>query len=110
MINYYHITTFVVLLTAVKVADKAQSGARHLPDQGAAASREGRLARQRSRGLRRDVRLRPSQRGVQSHLRAELTQLTEEGVIAPLWGGRSRPQDPEAAMIHYFSLSISFSY
>jgi hypothetical protein len=32
MANYYHITTFVVLLAGAEAADKAQSGARHLPD------------------------------------------------------------------------------
>jgi hypothetical protein len=55
MANYYLITTFVVLLTGVKSIDKAQSGAGHLPEQGAATSREDRLACQRSGGLGRDV-------------------------------------------------------
>jgi hypothetical protein len=41
MTNCYLITTFVILLAGAEVADKAQLGARHLPDQGAAASREG---------------------------------------------------------------------
>jgi hypothetical protein len=49
-------------------------------------------------------------RGVQSHLRAELTELTEQAIDALLWGGRSRLQDLEAGTIHSFSLSISFSY
>jgi hypothetical protein len=35
------VTTFVVLLAGAEAADKAISGARYLPDQGAAASREG---------------------------------------------------------------------
>jgi hypothetical protein len=38
---FYHVTIFVVLLKGAEAADKAISGARHLPDQGAAASREG---------------------------------------------------------------------
>jgi hypothetical protein len=41
MTNFYLITTFVVLLTGAEAADKATSGTRHLPDQGAIASREG---------------------------------------------------------------------
>jgi hypothetical protein len=35
MINFYLITTFVVQLTGAEVTDKATSGTRHLPDQGA---------------------------------------------------------------------------
>jgi hypothetical protein len=46
-----------MLLVGAKAADKAQSGARHLPDQGAVASREGRLACQRFGGLGCDVRV-----------------------------------------------------
>jgi hypothetical protein len=53
--NYYLITIFVVLLTGAKAVNKDQSGAQHLPDQGAEGSREGQLARQRSRSLGRDV-------------------------------------------------------
>jgi hypothetical protein len=49
MTNCYLITTFIVLLVGAEAANKAQSGARHLPDQGAAASREGRLAHQNIR-------------------------------------------------------------
>jgi hypothetical protein len=49
-------------------------------------------------------------RGVQSHIRDKLAQLIEQGVGAPLRGGRSCPQDPEAGTIHSFSLSIGFSY
>jgi hypothetical protein len=41
MMNFYFITIFVVLLTDAEAADKATSSARHLPDQGAAASKEG---------------------------------------------------------------------
>jgi hypothetical protein len=41
MTNFYLITIFVVLLTGAEAADKATLGARHLPDHGAAASREG---------------------------------------------------------------------
>jgi hypothetical protein len=37
MTNYYLITTFVVLVTDAEETDKAQSGTRHLLDQGAAA-------------------------------------------------------------------------
>jgi hypothetical protein len=62
---------------------KTQPVARHLPEQGAVASREGRLARQRSGGLGRDVRV--------------------VGVGAPLWGGQSRLQ-------HSFFHFIIFSY
>jgi hypothetical protein len=46
--------------------------------------------------------------GVQSHLRVEPTEPTQQAVGAPLWGGRSHPQDPEACTIHSFSLSVSF--
>jgi hypothetical protein len=41
MIDFYLITAFVVLLVGAEAVDKATSGARHLPDQGVAASREG---------------------------------------------------------------------
>jgi hypothetical protein len=41
MTIFYLITTFVVLLAGVEVADKATSGVRHLPNQGAAALRKG---------------------------------------------------------------------
>jgi hypothetical protein len=41
MIIFYLVTTFVVLLAGAEAADKAILGAQHLPDQGAAASREG---------------------------------------------------------------------
>jgi hypothetical protein len=41
MTNFYLITTLVVVLAGGEAADKATSGAQHLPDQGAAASREG---------------------------------------------------------------------
>jgi hypothetical protein len=81
---------------------KTQPVARHLPEQGAVASREGRLARQRSGGLGRDVRV-VGVRGVQSPLKAEPTQPTEQGVGAPLWGGQSRLQ-------HSFFHFIIFSY
>jgi hypothetical protein len=43
MTNYYLITIYVVLLAGAKIADKAQPVARHLPDQGASALREGQL-------------------------------------------------------------------
>jgi hypothetical protein len=65
------------------------------------------LAGQRSRGLGRDVRV-VVVPGVQSHLRVEPAQPTEQEVSAPLQGGRSRPQDPEAGTIQYFSLLINF--
>jgi hypothetical protein len=109
MINYYLITIFVVLLVGAEEVNKAESGAQHLLDEGTAPSKEGRLAHQRSGGLGRDVRV-VGIHGVQSHLRAEPAQLSKQGVGAPLRGGRSCPQDPEAGMIHYFSLSVSFSY
>jgi hypothetical protein len=41
MTDFYLITAFVVLLVGAEAVDKATSGARHLPDQGVAASREG---------------------------------------------------------------------
>jgi hypothetical protein len=41
MIIFYLITIFVVLLTSVEAANKAISGTQHLPDQGAATSKEG---------------------------------------------------------------------
>jgi hypothetical protein len=46
--------------------------------------------------------------GVKSHLRAESAQPIEQGIGAPLRGGRSRPQDLEASTIHSFSLFVSF--
>jgi hypothetical protein len=57
MTIFYLITAFIVLLAGAEVVDKAISGARYLPDQGAAASRKGWLAGQRSGGLGRDVRV-----------------------------------------------------
>jgi hypothetical protein len=90
MIIFYLITTFVVLLASAEAADKAISGAWHLPDQGAIASREGWLGGQRSRGLGRDVRVVDVQ-GVQSHLIAEPVEPTEQAVGAPLRGGWSCP-------------------
>jgi hypothetical protein len=39
--NFYLITTFVVLLAGDEALDKVTSGTKHLPDQGAATSREG---------------------------------------------------------------------
>jgi hypothetical protein len=86
MTNYYLITTFVVLLTVTEAANKTKPDTRHLPDQGAATLSKGQLAHQTSRSLGRDVRV-MDVRGVQSHLRAEPAQLTEQGVSAPLWGG-----------------------
>jgi hypothetical protein len=41
MTNFYLITIFFVLLTGVETADKATSSAQHLPNQGAAAQRDG---------------------------------------------------------------------
>jgi hypothetical protein len=49
-------------------------------------------------------------RGVQSHLRAEPAQLTEQGVGAPLRGRQSHLQEPEAGMIHSFSLFVCFPF
>jgi hypothetical protein len=40
MINFYLITSFVVLLASAEATDKATSGTQHLPDQGASISRE----------------------------------------------------------------------
>jgi hypothetical protein len=48
--------------------------------------------------------------GVQSHLRAESAEPTEQAVSAPLWGGRSDLQDLEGGMIQSFSILVSFSY
>jgi hypothetical protein len=86
MTIFYIVTTFVVLHEGAEVADK-----------GAVASREGWLAIQRSVGLGHDVRV-VDVRGVQSHLSAELLEPIEPAVGAPLRGGRSRLQDPEAGM------------
>jgi hypothetical protein len=63
------------------------------------------LARQRSGGLGRDVRV-VDIHGLQSHLRAEQAELTGQAVGAALQGGRSRSQDPEAGTIHSFSLFV----
>jgi hypothetical protein len=41
MINFYLITKFIVLLVGDEAADNATSSTKHLPDQGAATSREG---------------------------------------------------------------------
>jgi hypothetical protein len=41
MTNFYLIKKFVVLLAGDEAADKATSGTKHLPNQGAEASREG---------------------------------------------------------------------
>jgi hypothetical protein len=90
MENYYLITTFVVLLAGVEATNKAQPGAGHLPDQGAAASREGRLAHQRSIGQGCDVRV-VGIHEVQNPLRAELAQPMEQGTSARLQGRRARP-------------------
>jgi hypothetical protein len=109
MTNYYLITTFVVLLVGAEAADKAQSHVQHLPNQGVAASMEGRLAHQRSKGLGHDMRVVGIHR-VQSHLRVKPAQPMKQGIGAPLRGGRSRPQDLEASTIHSFSLYICFSY
>jgi hypothetical protein len=84
MTTYYLTTPFIVLLAGAEVADKAQSGAQHLPDQGVVASSEGWLADQRSRGLGRDVQV-VDVCVVQSHLKAELAEPTEQVVDAPLW-------------------------
>jgi hypothetical protein len=91
--NNYLIITFVVLLVGAEAAGKAQPVAQHLPDHVAAHSREDQLAHQRSGVLGCDVRV-VGVRGVHSHHRAELAQPTEQGGGAPLWGGRSCPQDP----------------
>jgi hypothetical protein len=87
---FYLLTTIVVLLAGDDVADKAKLDTTHLPDQGAAPSREGCLAGQRSRGLGCDVRVVVIP-GVQSHLRTELAEPIEKAVGAPLRGGRSCP-------------------
>jgi hypothetical protein len=65
------------------------------------------LAHQRSKGLGHDVRV-VGIRGIQSYLRVEPAEPIEQGVSAPLRGGWSRPQDPEADTIHSFSLFVSF--
>jgi hypothetical protein len=109
MPNYYVITIFVVLLAGGEATDKAQLGSRHLPGHGAAASGEGQLAHQRSRGMVCDVRVMGIHR-VQSPLRAKSAQPMEQGVGAPLWGRQSRLQDPETGIIHSFSLFVNFSY
>jgi hypothetical protein len=80
---------WLVLLACAEAADKAQSGARHLPNQGVATLREGRLARQRSGDLACDM-LVVGIHGVQSPLGAELAQSTEQGFGAPLRCGHVR--------------------
>jgi hypothetical protein len=65
------------------------------------------LAHQRSGGLGHDVRV-VGVCGVQNHLKAEPAQPTEQGVGAPLRGGQSHPQKPEAGTIQSFSLSVGF--
>jgi hypothetical protein len=67
LIKKYFLTTIVVLLTGDEAVNKTTSDARHLPDQGAAALREGCLADQRPGGLGRDVQV-VVVPGVQSHL------------------------------------------
>jgi hypothetical protein len=104
---FYLVTAFVVLLTGAEAADKTISGARHLPDQGAVASRKGWLAGQRSEGLGRDVWVVDIQ-GVQSHLSAEQAEPIEQVIGAPLRGGQSRPQDPEAGTILFLSFHKFF--
>jgi hypothetical protein len=99
--------TIVVLLTGDEATNEATSDARHLSDQGVAPSREGCLDGQRSGGLGCDVRVVVVPR-VQSHLRAELAEPTEQEVGAPLQGGRSCSQDLEAGMIQSFSFLVSF--
>jgi hypothetical protein len=80
---FYLLTTIVVLLTGDEATDKAKLDATHLPNQGAAPSREGCLAGQRSGGLGCDVRV-VVVPGVQSHLRIELVEPTEKVIGAPL--------------------------
>jgi hypothetical protein len=41
MTNFYLITKFVLLLASDEAVNKGTSGTKHLPDQGATASREG---------------------------------------------------------------------
>jgi hypothetical protein len=48
--------------------------------------------------------------GVQSHLRAEPAQPTEQGVSAPLRSGRSCPQDLEAGMMQKKSSGVQPHY
>jgi hypothetical protein len=95
---FYLLAIIVVLLSGDEAADKAKLDAKHLPDQGAAPSKEGCLVGQRSGGLGHDVRV-VIIPGVQSHLRVEPVEPTEKVVSAPLWSGWSRLQDPEAGMI-----------
>jgi hypothetical protein len=59
--------------------------------------------------LGRDVRV-VDIRGVEKHLIAELAEPIEKAIGAPLQGGQSHPQDPEAGMVHFFSLFMSFLY
>jgi hypothetical protein len=107
MKKIYLLAIIVVLLSGDEAADKAKLDAKHLPDQGAAPSKEGCLVGQRSGGLGHDVRV-VIIPGVQSHLRVEPVEPTEKVVSAPLWSGWSRLQDPEAGMIQSFYLLVSF--
>jgi hypothetical protein len=106
---FYLQTTIVVLLAGDEAVDKAKSDATHLPDQGAASSREDCLVGQRFGDLGHDVRVVVVPR-VQSHLRTEPTEPTEKAVGAPLRGGRPRPQDPEAGTVQSLYILVSFSY
>jgi hypothetical protein len=78
---FYLLTTIVVLLAGDEAA------ATHLPNQGAAPSRECCLASQRSGGLGHDVRV-VVVPGVQSHLKTEPAEPAKKGG-APLRGGWS---------------------
>jgi hypothetical protein len=106
---FYLLTTVVVLLTGDEAANKAKSDATHLPDQGAASSREGCLTGQRFEGLGCDVRV-VVVPGVQSRLRIELAEPIEKAIDATLHSRQSHPQDPDAGTIQSFCLLISFSY
>jgi pectate lyase len=105
MTIFYLVTIFVVLLTSAEETDKATTSAWHQPDQGVATSREGWLAGQRSGGLGHDVQV-VDIRGVQSHLSAKPIEPTEQAIGAPLWGGQSHPQDPEAGTILFLSFHM----
>jgi hypothetical protein len=98
---FYLLTTIVVLLTGDEATNKAKLDTTHLPDPGAAPSKEGCLAGQRSGGLGCNVRVMVVL-GVQSHLRTELVEPIEKAVGAPLRGGQSHLQDPEAGTITLF--------
>jgi hypothetical protein len=80
------------LHTGVEAADEAHTGERDLSDQGPAPSRDARLVGEGSEGLALALRL-VGVWPVWNRVLVELVEPAELGVSAPLWRGRTRPQD-----------------